>query len=62
VEIDDRGTAEAARRLFEERAALARWVSPEESARVGLAGRLLDVIGSAVARFTEAVARILSGR
>jgi hypothetical protein len=37
-------------------------VSPEEAARVGLAGRLLDAIGSAVARFTEAVARILSGR
>lgn len=62
VEIDDRGTAEAARRWFEDRASLARRVSPEEAARVGLAGRLLDAIGSAVARFTEAVARILSGR
>ncbi len=62
VEIDDGETAGAARKWFEERAALARRVLPEEALRPGIAGRLLDVIGSAVARFTERVARILSGR
>ena len=35
---------------------------PEEALRRGLAGRLLDALGSAVARFTEQVARLLSGR
>ena len=62
VEIDDRETAGAARRWFEERAELARRVPPEEALRRGLAGRLLDALGSAVARFTEQVARLLSGR
>lgn len=62
VEIDDRETAEAARRWFEQRAAMARRVPPEEALRLGLAGRLLDAIGSAVARFTERVGRMLSGR
>jgi cardiolipin synthase len=62
VEIDDRETADAARRWFEGRAALARRVPPEEALRRGLAGRLLDAIGSVVARLTERVARILSGR
>jgi len=62
VEIDDTATAGAARRWFEERAVLARRVAPEEAARRGFGGRLLDAIGSAVARFTERVARLLSGR
>jgi cardiolipin synthase len=62
VEIDDRETAGAARRWFEERAALARRVPPEEAARRGFGGRVLDAIGSAVARLAERVARLLSGR
>ncbi len=62
VEIDDPTTAVAARRWFEDRAALARRVTPEETAHRGLAGDLLDRIGSAVARVTEMVARLMSGR
>ncbi len=62
VEIDDGETGSAARRWFEERAALARQVLPEEAARRGFGGRILDAIGSAVARLTEKVARLLSGR
>ena len=62
VEIDDPETAEAARRWFEQRAAMARLVPREEALRKGFGGRLLDAIGSAVARFTERVARLLSGR
>jgi cardiolipin synthase len=62
VEIDDPVTAGAARRWFAERAGQARLVPPEEAARPGLAGRALDAFGRAVARTTERVARILSGR
>ncbi len=62
VEIDDRVTAGAARRWFEDRAAVARRVLPEEAARRGFGGRVLDAFGSAVARLSEAVARLLSGR
>jgi cardiolipin synthase A/B len=62
VEIDDRETAGAARRWFEERAVLARRVPPEEAARRGFGGRVLDALGSAVARLAERVARLLSGR
>jgi cardiolipin synthase len=62
VEIDEQVTAGAARRWFEERAAVARRVFPEEVAQRGFGGRILDAIGSAVARLTEKVARLLSGR
>jgi len=62
VEIDDRATALDARRWFEDRAVLARRVAPEETAHRGLGGDLLDRIGSAVARFTEMVGRMMSGR
>ena len=62
VEIDDRGTAEAARRWFEERAARAAGVVGGGGAgRTGREG-CSTAIGFAVARFTERVARILSGR
>ena len=62
VEIDDPETAAAARRWFEERAAQARLVSPEEAERGGLTRRLADAVGRTVARFAEWVARLLSGR
>jgi cardiolipin synthase len=62
VEIDDPVTAGAARSWFAERAGQARLVPPEEAARRGLAGRALDAFGQGVARMTERVARILSGR
>jgi cardiolipin synthase len=62
VEIDEPDTARAARRWFEERARLARRVSPEEAARGGWVGRIADALGQAVAGFTEWVARLLSGR
>ncbi len=62
VEIDDPSTAAAARRWFQDRAAQAVPVSPDDLARRGLAGRVLDAIGGAVARLTERVARLLSGR
>jgi cardiolipin synthase len=62
VEIDDPAAAAAGRRWFEERAALARPVRPEEVARRGLAGWLLDALGGAVASFAERVARLISGR
>jgi cardiolipin synthase len=62
VEIDDPETAAAARRWFEERAVQARRVSPEEAMRGGWAHRLTDALGRLVARFTEWVARNLSGR
>ncbi len=61
VEIDDPGTGGEARRWFEERAAQARRVEPEEIARRGLAGRALDAVGSVVARLVERVARLLDG-
>jgi cardiolipin synthase len=62
VEIDDPETAAASRRWFEERASQARRVPLEEVARGGLAHWAADVVGNAVARFGEWVARLLSGR
>ncbi len=62
VEIDDPAVGGEARRWFEERAALARLVNPEELARAGLAGRMLDAVGALVAGLVERVARLLSGR
>lgn len=62
VEIRDRATATAVREWFASRAALARRVDPAEVQRAGPMGRLLDVVGEAVARFTERVARFVAGR
>jgi cardiolipin synthase len=62
VEIDDPETAMAARRWFEERARQARSVPLEEVSRRGFAHWVAAVAGSAVARFGEWVARVLSGR
>jgi cardiolipin synthase len=62
VEIDDPETAMAARRWFEERARQARSVPIEEVSRRGFAHWAAAVVGSAVARFGEWVARVLSGR
>jgi len=61
VEIDDPETARAARRWFEARARLARHVPPEEATRGGWGGRIADVLGDVVARFSEWVGRLLSG-
>jgi cardiolipin synthase len=62
VEIDDPETAAAARRWFEERAALARRVTLEEAVGRGWTRRLVDSMGRAVAALTEWVARLMSGR
>jgi cardiolipin synthase len=62
VEIDDPATAAAARRWFEVRAAQARLVPREEAERGGWTRRIANVLGQAVARFSEWVARILSDR
>jgi cardiolipin synthase len=62
VEIDDPATAAAARRWFEVRAAQARLVPREEAERGGWARRVANVLGRAVARFSEWVARLLSDR
>jgi len=62
VEIDAPETAAAARRWFEERAAQARLVPREEAERGGWTRRLADALGQTVARFSEWVARLLSGR
>jgi cardiolipin synthase A/B len=62
VEIDDPATAGAARRWFEERAALARLVPREEALRGGWVRRLADALGRLVARFTEWVGRLMAGR
>jgi cardiolipin synthase len=62
VEIDDPDTARAARRWFEDRARVARLVPPEEAARGGWGRRAADVVGRAVARFSEWFGRLLGGR
>jgi cardiolipin synthase A/B len=62
VEIHDPETAGAARRWFEDRVQLARRVAPEEGSRKGFSAAVGLLVGSLVARVTEAVARLLSGR
>ena len=62
VEIEDPDTAEAARRWFEERAAQAREVTPEELRRAGVGWRIVEAVGDAVAEVARRLARLLSGR
>ncbi len=62
VEIDDRATAEAARLWFEERAARAREVVPEEVARGWIFERLVEPLGALVEGFARLVARFLGNR
>jgi cardiolipin synthase A/B len=62
VEIDDPVTGAEARDWFVARAGQARRVTPEEAGRVGPGARALDALGDLVARVSEQVARLLSGR
>ena len=62
VEVDDPATGEVARNWFEAHAAQARLVTAEEAGRSGPGARAMEALGEAVARVTERVARLLSGR